>query len=466
MARITVDLSHVPMHLCLALFHMSSLYSGQEKSTRYQTMFRKAVLHPIKNYLPEHLPKEEIALLEEEYQSFGIISLDLFSKYRPLLSRAFEQYYQVDVADSRQKSALMVRVLDCTRYFLLIGQQNSMSFETSARDWSRILGDLKASPLSYYHKVALQIEKLLAPTREEEEVLGYKAEAPGLLRHTNPHITTNTNLRTLKRFLEEKTNLLKEVRIDRNFPRHVKQQVTMIESVYTEGDRLVASYILMIWPGIERKQLFKWIHSQTDETKHVISTILFSDHTSHSELPGFGRTTRMSLVIESFLGELRDLNRHRAWGRFLPLPLIFGEQVTKNTAQQIINRGFGLPLYLTSIAELEGYKVEYEQDLAAYYQELQKFLDKTSEKYRDTIDYSFILNLLPLAHQVDLWMHGDPKQASYFTSQRSRPGGHINYRILAYEANQLLATSDPYFSAMRLVKKPDPASREEFLDRS
>jgi hypothetical protein len=466
MARITVDLSHVPMHLCLALFHMSSLHSGQEKSTRYQTIFGKAVLHPIKNYLPEHLPKEEIALLEEEYQSFGIIALDLFSKYRPLLSRAFEQYYQVDMADSHQKNALMVRVLDCTRYFLLIGQRSGMSFETSARDWSRILGDLKASPLSYYHNVALQIEKLLAPTREEEEVLGYKAEAPGLLRHTNPHITTNTNLRTLKRFLEEKTNLLKEVRIDRNFPRHVKQQVAMIEPVYTEGDRLVASYILMIWPGMERKQLFKWIHSQTDETKHVISTILFSGHTNYSELPGFGRTTRMTLVIESFLGELRDLNRHRAWGRFLPLPLIFGEQVTKNTAQQIINRGFGLPLYLTSISELEGYKAEYEQDLAIYYQKLQKFLEKVSEKYSDTIEYSFILNLLPLAHQVDLWMHGDPKQASYFTFQRCRPGGHINYRALAYEANQLLAASDPYFSAMRLSQKPDPTSREEFFDRS
>ena len=61
-----------------------------------------------------------------------------------------------------------------------------MSFETSARDWSRILSELKASPLSYYHKVATQIERLLAPSREEEESLGYRAEAPGLIRHTSP----------------------------------------------------------------------------------------------------------------------------------------------------------------------------------------------------------------------------------------------------------------------------------------
>jgi hypothetical protein len=123
-------------------------------------------------------------------------------------------------------------------------------------------------------------------------------------------------------------------------------------------------------------------------------------------------------------------------------------------------------LYLTDIQAFSDYKAAYERDLVSYYVKLQKFLEKVSATYRDTIDYSFVLNLLPLAHQVDLWMHGDPKQASYFTMQRSRPGGHINYRALAYEANQLLATFDPYLSAMRLLKKPDPTSREEFFDRS
>jgi hypothetical protein len=63
-------------------------------------------------------------------------------------------------------------------------------------------------------------------------------------------------------------------------------------------------------------------------------------------------------------------------------------------------------------------------------------------------------------------MHGDPRQALYMTTQRSRPGGHINYRMLAYEANQLLAASEPYLASIQINKKPDPASREEFLDRS
>src|SRR5574340_326330 len=168
----------------------------------------------------------------------------------------------------------------------------------------------------------------------------------------------------------------------------------------------------------------------------------------------------MTLVIESFLGELRDLNRHRAWGRFFSLPLIFGEPLSRETVAQMLARGFGLPLYLTEIPAFADYKSDFEQDLAAYYIRLQRFLERVATHYGDSIDYSFVLNLLPLAHRVDLWMHGDPKQALYLTAQRSRPGGHINYRALAYEATQLIARSDPYLSGMQLLKKPDPASRE------
>jgi hypothetical protein len=466
MARLTVDFGKIPMHLCLALFQEGTLNSGQEKSTRYQAAFGKAILHPLRLYVPESLSKEEIEDLEKEYQSFGIVSLELFAKHRAVLLRAFEEYYQVDTTKSDQRGALTSRVLDCVRYFLLFGQWSGMSFETSARDWSRIIAELKASPLSYYQKVAVQIEKLLAPTQEEEEELDYKAEAPGLIRHTAPLFTTNRNLHALKQFIEERTDMLQSIPISRGSPECVNQHVSLIEPLYTEGDRLAASYVLLLWPGLERVQLLNWIHTQNDETKKAISAIIFSGHNNYVELPGFGRTTRMTVVMESFLGELRDLNRHRAWGRFFPLPLVFGERLSKETITQIITRGFGLPLYLTGVAAFAEYKTAFEQDLVGYYTKLQIFLEKVSALYQNTIDYGFALNLLPLAHQVDLWMHGDPKQAAYLTAQRTRPGGHINYRSLAYEANELIARSDPYLSGMQLSKKPDPSSLEEFFDRS
>jgi len=464
MARLSVDIGRVPMHLCLSLFQEGSINSGQEKSTRYQTTFGKALLHPIKHYLPTHLSKEET--LEADYQSFGTYARKLFARHKAVLQEAFEQYFQVDSTDRRQNSVLTSRVLDCIRSFLLFGQWSGMSFETSARDWSRILSELKASPLSYYHKVATQIERLLAPSKEEEESLGYKAEAPGLIRHTSPQHTTNSNLRTLKQFLLEKTDLLQRIPIQKGSPKLVEQRVSLIEPAYTEGDRLVAASILLLWPGLERTALLKWIESRDAETKRAISSLLFSGHSNYCELPSYARTTCLTFVIEGCLGELRDFNRHRAWGRFFPLPLVFGEPVSKDTVDQLLAHGFSLPCYLTDIPEMASYKAAMEGDLLAYYASLQEFVAKVEAQYHDTIDYSFVLNLLPLAHRVDLWMHGDPKQALYLTRQRTRSGGHINYRMLAYEASQLLAVSDPYLSALRLESRPDPMSRAEFFDRS
>ncbi|MBA2288227.1 MAG: hypothetical protein H0W02_22355 [Ktedonobacteraceae bacterium] len=466
MARLTVDMGRVPMHLCLALFHEGSLNSGQEKSTRYQPAFGRAVLHPLRNYLPESLPQAKIARLEEDYQALGALSLASFAKHRAALLPAFADYYQVDSAQPTQKNALTSRVLDCARSFLLLGQWSGISFETSARDWSRIIAELKASPLSYYQRVATQIERLLAPTPLEEEELGYKAEAPALIRHTQPLLTTNRNLHTLRHFLEEQTDLLRTVPIHRGAPRRVEQHVSLLEPTYIEGERLVAEYILLLWPGLARTPLLAWIAARDTVTKQAISALIFADHTNYNELPGFARTTRMTLIVESFLGELRDLNRHRAWGRFFPLPLVFGERLSRDTLDQLLARGFGLPLYLTDIPAFADYKNAFEQDLLAYYARLHTFLEHVSATCGATIDYAFALNLLPLAQQVDLWLHGDPKQASYLTLQRSRPGGHINYRALAYDANQLIAAHDPYLAAMHMTRRPDPASREEFFDRS
>ena len=466
MARLAVDMGRIPMHLCLALFNEGTLNSGQEKSTRYQPRFGRAILHGIKNYLPDTLPRAEVVALEEEYQAFGVRSLGYFARQRELLTSAFTQYYQADLARMDQKSALNSRVLDCARSFLLFGQWSGMSFETSARDWSRILAELKASPLGYYRKVAVQIERLLAPSPEEEEMLDYKAEAPSLIRHTEAAHTVNHNLHTLRQFVQEHTDLLRCVPISSGAPRCWSQQVLWINERYSPADRLVAEYLLLLWPGMDHNTLLAWLHAQEDATKETFSTLLFAGHSNYNELPQFARTTEMTLLVQSFLGELRDLNRHRAWGRFVPLPQVFGEPWTKATVEQVIAQGFGLPLYLSEVADFAALKEAFVRDLSEYYVQLQAFIEKVSAHYGSGIDYSFVLNLLPLAQRVDIWLHGDPKQALYLTAQRTRPGGHINYRALAYEASLLLASSDPYLAVIRQQKRPDPASREEFFDRS
>lgn len=467
MARVQVEFTRVPMHTPLTLFNLSAINSGQEKSTRYQSRFGiRSLLHGIYNYLPEGLPG--IEQLASTYQEFGELSLRLFAKHRELLTHAFKEFYRPEPA---QEGSLNSRVLDCARYFLLLGQSSGFSFETSARDWSRIISDLKASPLPLYRKIGAQIEKLLAPTGEEEDYLGYKAEAPGLIRHTEPNSLVNQNLGFLKEFLEQRTDLFDLVEINPvEFRGSVKQSARLVHKLYSEGERMVAQYITALYPGIHEFELLSWAHGQPKEIKEEISSIILGGHNNYKELPHLARVSGMTLILRTFLGELRDFNRHRSLGRFIALPTVFGPSMDKDTTLQIIYQGFGLPLYLTKVPQFKNLKNEFEGDMHSYYQKLIRFVEHITERYsyvRDgSLDYSFILNLLPLAHQVDIWMHGDPKQLLYMTHQRTRPGGHINYRTLAFRANQLIADSDPYLSGMRLKKQPDPKSREEFFDRS
>lgn len=467
MARLQVDFEKTPMHFNLALFNQSAINGGQEKSTRYQRSFGKSNLHSIRNYLPADLPEEEIAHLEEQYQVFGQRSLEIFNRTRDSLTVAFTEFYQPE--DSSQKAALGSRVLDCARYGLLLGQGSGMSFETSGRDWARIIGEMKAAPIPLYARVAGQVEKLLVPNSEQERALGYLAEAPGLLRHADSAPTVNQNLAKLKEYVMNETDFSRRVTVNREFKGHVSQTAELLGSGNSAGDLLAAQYLALIWPGVDTYELLKWAHVSTlSQIEEKMSKIIFEGHDKFKELPIWTGTTRgLTVNMESYMGELRDFNRHRGMRRFIPMPLIFGLEWDADTTEQIISQGFGLPRYIDEVDTFKGHKEQMLVDFKEYYGELFDFFGETESKYGASIDNHYILNLLPMAHQTNLWMSGDPKQWLYFASQRVRPSGHINYRTLAYDANVQIAQSDPYLSGMKLkMDRPDPASRDEFFDRS
>ena len=156
-----------------ALFALSAINSGQQKSTRYQKGFGDSVLHDIGNYLspsstsdgggePVEPNSSEVKIgdtkiekLSDEYQNLGKLSLELFAKHNEILEKEFIKHFKP--VDDRQLSSLKSRALDCVRFFLLLGADTGLSFGTSARDWVRIIATLKASPLSYYRKIGWQI---------------------------------------------------------------------------------------------------------------------------------------------------------------------------------------------------------------------------------------------------------------------------------------------------------------------
>lgn len=464
MADMMRDADGVPFHYCLVEFYDQSLNDGQEKSTRYQPKFGEVVLLDLKHFLPvDRIKPRDLFELESGYQELGELSQQLFNKHKTRLSLAFTEHFKPKTI--RQRNSLESRVLDCARYFLLLGQRTAMSNNNSAREWSRTIADLKASPIKFYQRMGDHMIRFFSPTKEEEELLGFKAEAPSLIRHTESATTTNENIGSLRVFLES-IGILEQVPVDIAQKGVQEQTVELLGRRYTEGDKMVAQYVKSIWPGMDRKALLDWVYNQSDLVKGQISEIICNGHHCNNEMTLLAATRGITLVYECDLGVLRDFNRHRAWGRFLTLPFLFGEKVSFETVRQILAKGFILPSYLADIPEFSKHRAEFEQDMSNLFSMVKKFIMSVYKECGDVLDgdYSFAVNLLPMSLKTELWMHGDPKQVLYFHDRRRRPGGHVNYIQLAAEAGRLVRESDPYLSGM-VFPQPQPFSRDEFFNR-
>src|SRR5581483_8554611 len=154
-------------------------------------------------------------------------SRELFGQHLRSLTEVFREFYP---PERGQNTTLRNRVLDCARYFLLLGQSSGITFEDSARDWSRLIGEFKDAPIPSYRQAAALIERLLTPSEEEEAVLGFKAEAPSSIRHTEPTSWTNENLMDLKNKHFPKFPLEPNI----HFKGRVEQGVTLLSKQYTE----------------------------------------------------------------------------------------------------------------------------------------------------------------------------------------------------------------------------------------
>lgn len=462
LARVQHDVDDAPIHLMTSWFLEGWGNGGQEKSTRFIKKFYESFLHSIKNYLPTTLPKRELAKIEKEYQALGTFALSLHHKHYEEVKSAFEEYYK---PREDQRGALVSRSLDCARFFILWGVCSGGTFENSVRDDARIIGNMKAAPVTFYRSAASQVERLFTLTQKEEKRLGVKSTAPGLLRHTEADPTTNENIGFLKEYLQKETDLLRSIPVRTKFRGEVEQKVDLIPKKYNSVERMVAQYVLSLWPGMDGKRVLHWLHEQNDETKEKIGAIIFTNHDRKHQMPYLGRTTDQGVILQGFVGEDRDLLRQRAWGRFMPIPSEFGLPWTKQTVDQIIAMGYGLPVHL-NIPVQEKIKKGFINDLDECYRRLNKFVDSMYKEYGNTISYEFVINLLPLAHHVDLWMHGYPNQLPYVRDLRERGGGHNNYRFSIREFADLFADSNPFLRSVASRDRVNLLDRQDFFDRS
>jgi hypothetical protein len=458
MAQLFAYIEQIPDHYSTIFFNETSVGGGQQRSTRYQDFG---------NSKPLGLDSLGVDSNSEDYDKINQALLDLqqyslekYKYWQEKLTTEYIKVYEIDKDNKSETGALTARVFDSTRYFLPSGLMNktSLAYITSAREWARLISVFKAS--NEYNLVCLaeQLEILFAPDDIEAQKLGYTPEAPDLIRHTEADTITNQNLLFLKQYLQT------ELQIEQNLEtskiiRYHKVDAELLDTNLSAGAKILLQNIITLYPNASIKSILEFISNLTQEHQIQISKIVFKDFNHHKQMGNLFRVNTHSFVLTCSNSELRDLNRHRAWGRYIPA-------FSTNQYKETLCTGYTLPLYLTDNPELQAIRQEFEQDLQEYYQKLQNFINISSE-YEWFPQYMYV-QLLPFAHIFTSFFHASPKEISYMTQLRVRPGGHINYRQLAYDIAKLGANSESLLQAMipEHIAKPDACSREEFIDRS
>ena len=448
MAMLFVFLENIPDVYAAKLFYESSFGAGQQRSTRYQN-FGNLATQPLRKYWAN--PN---LILAEEFLEYQTYSDSLYQKWHARLYPALARYFQIDESNKAQISALQARTFDTVRSFLLGGITNrtSLAYLTQAREWAKIIAIFKSENDPCLVALGEQVEFLLAPLEGTAEEVGYTPEAPDLLRYTQRDETTRTAQGKLKEWYEKYRFKITES----GCFRPLAQTVELVDLRFG-SEKLFAQALLCVNPNLDYQATLAYLSGLSSREKRELSPLLLGEYDCYRQLPEWLGTNSHTYVLNCSYGEYRDFNRHRVWSKFVPL-------LSSQDKYYTLFYGIITPLYL-QVKKLKKHQAEFVTDCVDLQEKAQDLAGKLRHE-NEALDYLapqlsiFAANCQPI-------LSGSPKHVSYMADRRQKPGGHINYRALAYQLAEITADFDPFLEAVRSTDPaPDPNSRDQFLDRS
>lgn len=445
MADLFVCIENIPIFTAMKIFNMNSVISGQERSTRYQNFETPQFIK---------FPKE-VCNDENIRQEYNNIMLKQMDDYRELLKKSkdvLKKYFNINEDIKEEKTVLQSRSFDTARYLLPYGLQTSMAAVMSARNWSELISYLNANDSVVDKEIGNLLYNLLGES--EIDMPGYIKEADGLIRHTDANCCRRNSTKDILEYLKKDISLQKEYINDgcECDSCNVSYNTNAIED-------LITHYELLLNPLGSSEELE---FDSSDEK--ILGEMIFKNHNQHNLMGNIGQSGAIKIEGMATLGTLKDLNRHRSLERFIPL---FHDEVDINNE---LNRDskdcFFLCNYL-EIKELGELREEYERCLIETYDMIKRWRVVSTQFMSDEVSKEYTKYLFPHAHSTRYCFYGSFDDLQYTINLRVRRGGHISYRSLVYKWLELLNSLDGiWYPLHKGIEKPDPKSREQFVDRS
>lgn len=461
MADVFIYMHKIPMHLAYELFYQNSVYAGQESSSRY-IVFDDLGIDPLEILLPIHEIKDKDVReeLNVRWEALQMRMRDLYFEWTDLVREAYSQKFGNDLKESTLDS----RTLDIARLWIPLGTKTSVAMNMAARGW--IDNIQKFSESTDIRNLSLAKQLLQAMKISETEV-GHDASfrLGSLLRHYHPTNTIPNNLDRLKEFIHSDKRLLKSIEQYRYSSIGGENgdnilQPTRINKIYlTEGEGIGLQYLINIFPGLNESVALAFLNS-SHKLQEKIGEIIFAEHTHHNQLRNMGDIRGPAIYsISSAIAYHRDLNRHRAWGRFTPF-------FSMKDPNAILYEGFNRNIQIFGTKGFEHLQQRWAESAQALYAGIWD-LKSLVDQHFPYNDGSWLKRILPLGHNIKVHMSAPITQQHYMPTLRERRGGDYGYVEIAQGILEANRTTDPLLKHMMPNSTPlDLDSEEEFKVRS
>jgi thymidylate synthase ThyX len=458
MAGVFCFIENIPSVYATRLFMESSVGAGMERSTRYQNFGNIEVddMPTLASFLVD-TNQLRYSLANNVFIDSQVMFQSKYKKWLTKLTKSYTDHYKIDIQNKADNNALKARVYDTARAFLPWGGFNktSLGYLTSAREWSRLISLFKGSKDDLLVGIGCQLEMLLAPSEYIKLELKIVPEVDELIRYTRAEETVSSNLKELSLWLGRHAQQLRTKEYQVNQFEHLNVQLIPLK----KGSlKTLEGYISVIYPLVSYHDIQEYVAGLDYDQLVEISNIIFKGHTQHKQLPIMARNGDNGFVLNCTFAEMRDMNRHRAFGRYCPQVLC--DDYTNHMSQ---HNNWILPPYLDNMPmEL---KHDFLVDVLECNTQLRRFEDACVGM---KINNQVFKQLWLFCQVTPYYMFGSTKDVHYITHLRVRPGGHISYRILSQMMASVTANDDPLMSALDCIGDldVDPNDRKQFLDRS
>ncbi|MBI2135671.1 FAD-dependent thymidylate synthase [Candidatus Woesearchaeota archaeon] len=457
MAQVQIACENVSI-LASKVIEDNRLGSYQEKSTRYQKFDRGRFYKPAKimqNPALEQLYEEHCNYLFDQY----ILILDKMTAF-------FMQKFPrpQEMKENIYASKVKARALDAARYVLPVSTLTNLGFSINARSLRHAISKMLGHHLDEIKEIGLEVKnaalntaynpqqtkitnflnqmkastnpELQAKADEISKLLSLQVKgAPTLIKHTDP----KEYLQKIKLLSKEFTESIVRFN-DMDAEKEIYDAgkvygVDFVDEKISYEDELIAT-VFYEKSRYSFRQILNVVKSLTVEQKQDIINSLgnlrgqFDWLSRHYEIPG-------ALIFDTFMdyGCFRDIQRHRLCTQInQELSIDHGYYVPK----ELVEAGADGILHETLKKNIEVYnKIAQEFPAEAQY------VIALGSKKRTL----FKMNLRELNHIIEL---------------RSKPGGHIAYRWLAYEMYEQVKQKYPLLMQHSRVMLPD-FERDFFL---